>query len=53
MSETRWEQQTDQTPQTEEPAPRTEETPAPAAAGDGGSDWQGYSPEILCTVLDS
>jgi hypothetical protein len=52
MNETRWEQQTDQTPQTEEPAPPREETVTPTA-NDSSSDWQGYSPEILCTVLDS
>jgi hypothetical protein len=52
MSKTRREQQPDRTPPPEEPAPRTEETPTPAV-DDGGSDWQGYSPEILGTLLDS
>jgi hypothetical protein len=52
MSETRWEEQTSLTPQPEEPAPRTEEPPAPAAS-DSGTEWQAYSPEILCPVLDS
>jgi hypothetical protein len=52
MSDTSWERETDLTPQPEVPAPRTEENPAPPS-GDTGSDWQGYSPEILSTVLDS
>jgi hypothetical protein len=53
MSEVHREPETDLTPQSEAPAPQTEEPTPVKAAETSGDDWQGYSPEILSTVLDS
>jgi hypothetical protein len=50
MNEQCWGRDTDLTPQIQEPTPPAEERPTPKATE---SDWQGYSPEILSTVLDS
>ena len=53
MSEVHREPETDLTPQSEAPTPQTEEPTPVKAAETSGDDWQGYSPEILSTVLDS